>query len=85
MRRLAAENNINLDEVAEGRPLSSLTKYEVMSAVASRDASEPVVVEPRFKPTAPADRSEEKPTAAPGAANPETRLLRRLSWPAVRS
>ncbi|MEM7537252.1 MAG: dihydrolipoamide acetyltransferase family protein [Chloroflexota bacterium] len=50
VRRIAAENNISLDEVANGRPLSTLTKYDVLSAVASRDSGETVVVEPRFAP-----------------------------------
>ncbi len=50
VRRLASENNILLSEVAQGRPLSSLTRYDVMSAVASREAGEPVTIEPKFLP-----------------------------------
>ncbi|MCB0068243.1 MAG: E3 binding domain-containing protein, partial [Caldilineaceae bacterium] len=50
VRRAAADNNINLDEIAEGRPLSTLTKYDVLSAAASRAAGKPVRVEPAFPP-----------------------------------
>lgn len=50
VRRAAADNNINLEEIAEGRPLSTLTKYDVLSAVASRAAGKPVRVEPSFPP-----------------------------------
>ena len=50
VRRLASENNILLSEVAQGRPLSSLTRYDVMSAVASREAGKPVTIEPQFLP-----------------------------------
>ena len=52
VKRLASENNILLSDVAEGRPFSSLNRYDVMSAVASREAGEPVTVEPRFLPPA---------------------------------
>ncbi len=40
--RVAAEQNIDLDEVAAGRPLSTLTRYDVMAAVAERDGAEVV-------------------------------------------
>lgn len=48
VRRAAADNNINLEEVAAGRPLSTLTKYDVLSAAASRISGRPVRVEPAF-------------------------------------
>ncbi len=48
VKRLAAQNNIDLEEIAEGRPLSSLTRYDVMSAVESRKEGEPVTVEPTY-------------------------------------
>lgn len=72
--RLAAENNIDLDEVAQGRPLSSLTRYDVMSAVASRDKGEQVTVEPRFAPQPRQAQAEAKSQAAPAAqaAAPQT-------------
>lgn len=66
VRRVAAQNNINLEEVAAGRPLSSLNRYDVLSAVASRDAGEPVTVEPRFAPAPPEARVAEAKPAAPG-------------------
>lgn len=40
VRRLAAEHNIGLDEVADGRPYSTLTRYDVLSAVAARSGGE---------------------------------------------
>lgn len=50
VRRAAAENGINLDDVANGRPLSTLTKYDILSAAASKEAGQSVTVEPRFQP-----------------------------------
>ncbi|MEZ4709538.1 MAG: dihydrolipoamide acetyltransferase family protein [Caldilineaceae bacterium] len=63
VQRLAADNNIDLDTVAGDKPLSSLTKYDVLSAIASRDAGEEVVVQPRF--AAPAGWAQ-----APSAGQP---------------
>jgi 2-oxoglutarate dehydrogenase E2 component (dihydrolipoamide succinyltransferase) len=48
VRRAAAEHNINLREIAGDRPLSTLTVYDVLSAVASRAAGKTVRVEPAF-------------------------------------
>lgn len=48
VRRAAAEHNINLREIAENRPLSTLTVYDVLSAAASRAAGKTVRVEPAF-------------------------------------
>lgn len=48
VRRLAAENNVDLAEIAQGRPLSALTRYDVLSAVASRAEGKTVTVAPRF-------------------------------------
>ncbi|MFO7632217.1 MAG: dihydrolipoamide acetyltransferase family protein [Caldilinea sp.] len=48
VRRAAADNNINLREVAGDRPLSTLTKYDVLSAAASRAAGKAVRVEPAY-------------------------------------
>ena len=82
VRRLAANHNVDLDDVAAGKPLSTLTRYDVMSYVASRDSGESVVVEPRFAPpkeapAAPAPRSaasapaaSTKPAAKPAAKAP---------------
>ncbi len=36
VRRLAADYNIDLDDVADGRPLSALTRYDVLNALAAR-------------------------------------------------
>jgi len=67
VRRLAATYNINLREVAGDKPLSALTRYDVLSAVASRDAGEKVVVEPIF--AIPAGWTQEE--ATPAAPVPE--------------
>lgn len=48
VRRAAADNNINLREIAGDRPLSTLTVYDVLSAAASRAAGKTVRVEPGF-------------------------------------
>jgi len=61
VRRAAAELNINLQEIAAGRPLSTLTKYDVLSAAASRAAGKPVKVAPAFPSVATV-------SAAPAAA-----------------
>ena len=46
--RLAADHNVNLRELAAGRPLSTLTRYDVLTAAASRDEGKAVTIEPRF-------------------------------------
>jgi 2-oxoglutarate dehydrogenase E2 component (dihydrolipoamide succinyltransferase) len=58
--RLAAEHNINLREIAAGRPLSTLTRYDVLEAVESRQADKPVKIEQRYV----------APRATPGAEKP---------------
>lgn len=75
VRRLATENHINLREVAAGRPLSALTKYDILSAIASRTSGKPVVVAPRAAPISappppiPAPATPPAPTA-PAAPRP---------------
>ncbi len=66
VRREAAHANIDLREIAQGRPLSSLTRYDVMSAVASRAAGKAVEIEPRFAP--PPGWSHAAPAEAPAVA-----------------
>lgn len=48
VRRLAADYNIELDEVANGRPLSALTRYDVLNAIAARDGGS--VVDTKYLP-----------------------------------
>jgi 2-oxoisovalerate dehydrogenase E2 component (dihydrolipoyl transacylase) len=60
--RLAIMYDLDLRDVAAGRPLSTLTRYDVMSAAASRDQGKSVTVEPRF----------EAPRAVPGEAKAAT-------------
>ena len=59
----------DLREIAQGRPLSSLTRYDVMSAVASREAGKTVEIEPRFAP--PPGWSQAAPAEAPASAPAE--------------
>lgn len=74
VRRLAAEHNLNLREVAAGRPLSTLTKYDVLSFIASREAGESVTVTPR---TSTADdrlrtaTDDDRPRTATGDDRPQ--------------
>jgi 2-oxoglutarate dehydrogenase E2 component (dihydrolipoamide succinyltransferase) len=71
VRRLAADHNLHLREVAGDRPLSTLTKYDVLSALASRTQGRSVRVEPAYPPAptaAPAAAPTAAPTAAPAAA-----------------
>lgn len=67
--RLAANYNINLADIAEGRPLSTLTRYDVMSAIASRESGETTTVEARFLAPATDEaaqmQAEEKAAAEP--------------------
>ncbi|MEZ4656250.1 MAG: 2-oxo acid dehydrogenase subunit E2 [Caldilineaceae bacterium] len=71
VQRLAAEHNMDLAAIASGKPLSSLTKYDVLSAIASRDAGEEVVVQPRFAPPAGwSPAAQATPAAAVSAAAP---------------
>jgi len=88
VRRAAADLNVNLGEVAQGRPLSTLTKYDVLSAAASRAAGKEVTVTPAFPPpsapaaqpaavpVAPVASPAPKPAAAPAApaASPAPQL-----------
>jgi 2-oxoglutarate dehydrogenase E2 component (dihydrolipoamide succinyltransferase) len=73
--RLAALYNINLKEIAGNRPLSTLTRYDVMNVVASRAEGKTVTVEPRFAPQSvtPGQEATTKPAApaAPAKTQPE--------------
>jgi 2-oxoglutarate dehydrogenase E2 component (dihydrolipoamide succinyltransferase) len=67
VRRVAAQHNMDLNEVAQGRPWSSLTRYDVLSTAASRDAGESVTVKPRFMPAAPETRAASAAESKPAA------------------
>lgn len=67
VRRVAADYNINLREIADDRPLSTLTRYDVLSAVASRVAGKPVRVTPEYTKSEEGARDE---VAASTAAQP---------------
>ena len=73
VRRVAADFNVDLAEVAQGRPFSTLTRYDVLSAVASRDAGKPITVEPAFAP---------RPAQAQGFARPPQEAEQRAPRPA---
>jgi pyruvate/2-oxoglutarate dehydrogenase complex dihydrolipoamide acyltransferase (E2) component len=68
VRRLAAEHNMNLHEIAGGRPLSSLTRYDVLNAVAKREQGKDASVEPRFLPPKGFAQTPEAPPVAPEPA-----------------
>jgi len=68
--RLAAEYNIDLAAIAAGRPLSTLTRYDVLSAAASRDAGKAVAVDARFVPPRAVPGVGEAAPAAQPAAKP---------------
>jgi 2-oxoglutarate dehydrogenase E2 component (dihydrolipoamide succinyltransferase) len=72
--RLAAQYNVNLREIAAGRPLSTLTRYDVMAAVASREAGESVVVEPRYLPPSAAPATGQAAPAQRAAAESAQRV-----------
>lgn len=69
VRRAASELGVDLDEVADSRPLSTLTKYDILSAAASRDAGERVVIAPNFSPP-PAARADSSPAPQPESESP---------------
>ncbi len=69
VRRAAADFNINLAEIAEGRPLSTLTKYDVLSAAASRAEGKQVKVEPAFPPPSAAPAAPPAPAARAGCSS----------------
>jgi 2-oxoglutarate dehydrogenase E2 component (dihydrolipoamide succinyltransferase) len=77
VRRAAAEQNVNLEEVARGRPLSTLTQYDVLSFVASRAAGQDVRVSPAYPPQAAA------PVAAPPAGSAVGRAAAPAASPAL--
>lgn len=67
--RLAANYNIDLAEIAGDRPLSTLTRYDVLAAIESR-SGEAATVEPTFLAPrlAPGEAAPAKPAAAQPAA-----------------
>ena len=68
VRRAAADLNINLAEIAGGRPLSTLTKYDVLSAAASRAEGKEVKVQPAFPAPSSAPAAQAAaPAPAPAA------------------
>lgn len=75
VRRLAAEFNVNLREVANGRPLSTLTQFDVLKFVAEKKGIAHLPTEPRY-PTAPVTP---RPQAAPPPAPPSPALHQPLS------
>jgi len=75
--RTAAQTGVNLAEVAAGRPLSSLTKYDILSAAASRDAGKTVTVAPSFDISAavrkaPAPAADSATVSSPPASSVPT-------------
>jgi 2-oxoisovalerate dehydrogenase E2 component (dihydrolipoyl transacylase) len=67
VQRVAADHNVDLEDVADGRPFSTLTRYDVLSYVASRAAGEEVKVEARFLPPKEAAKPAAPSTTAPAS------------------
>lgn len=67
--RIAADHNIDLKTVAAGRPLSTLTRYDVMDAVAKRDGGAAAAT--RHLP--PAGWQQAWPADLPSPAAPQAR------------
>ncbi len=65
VRRVAADYNIALSDVAQGRPLGTLTRYDVMAAVAKRDGGEAPATDEQYLP--PKGFRYEEAAAAPQA------------------
>ena len=84
VRRVAALNNLDLEAVAAGRPLSSLNRYDVLSAVASRNAGKPVTVAPAYAAAerAPAAETKAAPPEAKPAAKSAAQPVARPAQPA---
>jgi len=85
VQRTAAENSIDLDEIADGRPLSTLTKYDVLSAAASRAAGKAVTVSPHYpKPQGniQANAQVNTQSSAPQVAQPKGAAVSSPSMPA---
>ncbi len=82
VRRLAANHNVDLNDVAAGKPLSTLTRYDVMSYVASRDSGESVIVEPRFAPPKEAPAARSAASAPVSSTTPAPKPAAKASAPA---
>ena len=50
VRRVAADYNIALSDVAQGRPVGTLTRYDVLAAVAKRDGGEAPTAAEQYLP-----------------------------------
>lgn len=77
VRRIAADYSLDLYEIAAGRPLSTLTRYDVFNAAAAHGApdtpGERFLPPQGWKPTqsaAPAPSAPSTPAAAPAPATP---------------
>lgn len=66
VRRIAADYNLDLQEVAAGRPLSTLTRYDVLNAAAAHGA--PDTVQEQFLPPQGWSQPSAAPAAAPSAS-----------------
>lgn len=84
VQRLVAQFGVDVQTIAEGRPLSALTRYDILSAVESARAGKAVTVTPGFsRPVEPVSaaatpapsqtkaQSEASPAAAPSASAPQ--------------
>lgn len=70
VRRIAADYNLDLYEIAAGRPLSTLTRYDVFNAAAARGAADPVGEQ--YLPPTGWSATSAAPAAAPVAPSAPT-------------
>jgi 2-oxoglutarate dehydrogenase E2 component (dihydrolipoamide succinyltransferase) len=71
VRRAAADYNVNLSQVADGKPFSQLTKHDVYKFVAARDGLDFLPTAPGYPasaPQAPAAKAEAKAEATASAS-----------------
>ena len=98
VRRLAAEFNVNLRDVAQGRPLSALTRFDVLSYIARQKGLTYLPTEPQYPltgtPPSPPAQPPSPPEKAPQAPEeltedeilvPHTRMRRLIAQNTARS
>ncbi len=96
VRRLAADYNVNLRDVAQGRPLSTLTRFDVLKYVAEKKGLTYLPTEPQY-PLTPPPAAPAPPPATPRPAKtpptvgedeifvPHTRMRRQIAENTARS
>lgn len=83
VRRQAALHNVNLADIADGRPLSTLTRYDVMAAVSGVKAERTFLAPAGFRTAAGAAAAAPTPGARPVAQAPAQPALPAAARPAA--